>query len=206
MINNNDNSNQSDFQINNVEWDQESQSYKVVTNPNWNIALQTEVYADLINQGFGDEASSSIVGMFNSTRPVYRCSCHSDHTVPGHSFNPCPCFECEMHARRDGVDITKPTASVSLHKNTVHVIGDMIRRNYLSSINELLEGKLVITEKHFADFQFLLRQYGETQNSWTEVADSFDTEDDEFWLALFVLEQFWIDFMLNNPAIQPPSR
>lgn len=202
MFNNNDKNKQP---INNVEWDEESESYKIVPNPAWNLSTQVEAYSDLISQGIDDEMSSSILAMINQARPVYRCSCPTGHQVVGYSFNPCFCHECDMHARRDGVDITKAITSISLHKNTIHVIGDMILRNSLSSINQLLEGKLFITEKHFTDFQFLLRQYGETQKTWTDVTDDFDTEDDQFWLSLFVLEQFWIDFMLNNPNIQPPS-
>lgn len=203
MLNNNDNNK---YPINNVEWDKESESYKVVPNSNWNLSTQVEVYSDLVSQGINDEVSTSILAMINQTRPVYRCSCHSDHEVAGYSFNPCPCFQCEIHARRDGIDITTPISSISLHKNTVHVIGDIIIRNYLSQINQALDGELVITQEHFATFQSLLRHYGETQKSWSEVTDTFQTEDDTFWYSLLVLEQFWIDFMLNNPTIQPPTK
>lgn len=196
--------------INNVEWDQESESYKVVTNPVWNLPTQVEVYSDLVNQGFNDEVSTSILAMINQTRPVYRCSCSSDHQIVGYSFNPCPCHECDIHARRDGVDINAPLSSISLHQNTVHVIGDMIRRNYLQSINDVLPLEYFINIEDFQIFENLLIKYGNSYCSWSQIVDEFEQNDiaaahNNFNVVISILEKFWLDFMLNNPNIQPPS-
>jgi hypothetical protein len=197
--------NNNKYPINKVEWDKQSESYKLVSNSNWNLSTQVEVYSDFVSQGLNDELASSILDMINQTRPVYSCSCYSDHELPGYSFNPCPCFTCEINARRDGFDITEPISSISLHKNTVHVIGNMILTDHLDQINQILNPQHFITKEHFIAFQSLLLHYGETQKSWTEVVDSFQTEDNDFWHSFSVLEQFWIHFMLTNSNIQPPS-
>lgn len=198
------NSNDDKAPINNVEWDEESESYKVVPNPSWDIGTQTEVYSDLIQQGFGDKISTSIIEMLNTVRPVYRCYCviGDSHDVPGYSFNPCPCFDCKMQADREGEDITKPLFSMSLHKNSLHVLGSMIREEYMDQINEkLAEVEFHVTEKHVKDFQFLLSQYGETQKSWNKILDEFEVndseEEDQYWMGLIYLEQFWLHLAYN---------
>ena len=190
-------------QINNkqVKWNSETESYDLVSDPAWDIETEFSLYNSLTHQGLGDEFSAQVLGIFNSKRPVYLCYCHTDHHLKGYTFTPCPCVDCEIVAKSEGFNILEPYDHISLHQNTVHVVGDMIFTNCIDQINNTLGGKLVITKEHFAHFQFLLRQYGETENTWTQVVDDFQTEDDQFWYSLSVLEQFWILFVLNNPVL-----
>lgn len=187
--------------INEVVWDTETETYKVVTNPAWDIEAEIGAYSSLVEQGFGDEVSSSIVSMINQTRPVYPCSCHSQHQIQGYSFIPCPCFDCESLTKANGFEPKEPICSVSLHKNTIHVMGSMIRQNYLAQINEVLKDQLTITNDHLTQFESMLNQYGQSTKSWSDITDSHDTDDDDFWFALTVLEQFWIELTLSysNP-------
>jgi hypothetical protein len=197
------NSKKNPHQINNkqVKWNSETESYDLVSDPAWDIETEFSLYNSLINQGLGDDFSAAVLGIFNAKRPVYPCYCHADHHLRGYTFTPCPCADCEIAAKSEGFNTLEPFDHISLHKNTVHVVGDMIFTNCIDQINDTLGGKLVITKEHFANFQFLLRQYGETEKTWTEVVDDFQTEDEQFWYSLSILENFWIIFVLTNPVI-----
>jgi hypothetical protein len=197
------NSENNPHQINNkqVKWNSETESYDIVSDPAWDIETEFSIYNSLIEQGLGDDFSAAVINMFNASRPVYGCYCPTDHQTLSYTFTPCPCFQCEEMSKLKGFTILEPFDHISLHKNTVHVVGDMIFTNCIEQINQTLGGKLVITKEHFENFQFLLRQYGETEKTWTELVDDFQTEDDDFWYSLSILEQFWIIFVLNNPVI-----
>ena len=197
------NSKKNPHQINNkqVKWNSETESYDLVSDPAWDIETEFLLYNSLIDQGLGDDFSAAVLSIFNAKRPAYLCYCHADHHLRGYTFTPCPCAECEIAAKSEGFNTLEPFDHISLHKNTVHVVGDMIFTNCIDQINDTLGGKLVITKEHFANFQFLLRQYGETEKTWTEVVDDFQTEDEQFWYSLSILENFWIIFVLTNPVI-----
>jgi hypothetical protein len=191
-------------QINNkqVRWNSDTESYDLVSNPDWDIQAEFSLYNSLIDQGLEDDFSSTVVSIFNSYRPVYPCYCHTDHHFRGYTFTPCPCVDCEKVAKSEGFNTLEAYDHISLHKNTVHVVGDMIFKNCIDQINDTLGGKLVVTKEHFENFQMLLLQYGQNEKTWTELIDDLPKWiDDQFWYSLSILEQFWIMFVLNNPLI-----
>lgn len=189
-----------------VIWDPETESYKVVSNPEWDIETEVNIYSSLVQEGITDTLAADIVSMFNATRPVYPCYCHSDHTQIGYGFNPCPCADCEAIARIEGYDISQPSDNIQLHKNTIIVVGDMIKQR-LSAINQTIAvDDRHISEDDFKIFQSLLEQYGKTDQPWSEIIDEMavdprnSSESDQFYAVCAILEYFWIAFVLNNPT------
>lgn len=189
-----------------VVWDFETESYKVISNPEWNIETEINIYSSLIQEGINDTLATEIVSIFNTTRPVYPCYCHTQHRSLGYGFNPCPCADCETIARIEGYDISQPLDNIQLHKNTIHVVGSMIK-NSLSEINKTIaQDDICISEDDFAMFQSLLEDYGKTDLSWSEVLDYIavdprnSSEPDHFYAVAAILEYFWIAFVLQNPT------
>jgi hypothetical protein len=189
-----------------VVWDPETESYKVVSNPEWDIEAEVGIYSSLVQGGVNDALAADIVSMFNTTRPVYPCYCYTEHTEIGYGFNPCPCLKCEKLANAEGYDISEPVDSIQLHKNTVHVVGYMIEQQ-LSRINEVIgSDNIHISEDDFGMFQSLLEDYGKTDLSWSEILDYMavdprnSSDQDHFYAVAAILEYFWIAFVLQNPT------
>jgi len=190
-----------------VVWDPKTESYKVVSNPEWDVETELGIYSSLVNQGASVEFAIDIASMFNTTRPVYPCYCHTEHTAIGYGFNPCPCLRCENLADAEGYNISEAVDNIQLHKNTVHVVGHMIKQQ-LSRINQVIASDNIhISEDDFKTFQSLLEDYGKTDLSWSEILDYMavdprnSSDPDHFYAVAGILEYFWITFVLNNPQL-----
>jgi len=190
-----------------VVWDSETESYKVVSNPEWDIEAEVGIYSSLVQSGVNDTLATDILSMFNTTRPVYPCYCHSEHTEIGYGFNPCPCADCEVIARIEGYNISEALDNIQLHKNAVHVVGHMVKQQ-LSAINQVIASdNIYIFEDDFKMFQSLLEDYGKTDLSWSEILDYMavdprtSSEPDHFYAVAAILEYYWIAFVLKNPTV-----
>jgi len=131
------------FPHQNIEWDPNTESYKIVENPSWDIEKKFQTYLELTEMGMDEKASSEIVKQFSMVKPVYACYCPGsaqgstsiaspleEHTDLKFAFMPCPCVYCEEKAKNEtdlgfalcktkGFDILKPLASISLDEKVV---------------------------------------------------------------------------------------
>lgn len=184
-----------------VQWNSQTESYEVISNPEWDIETEVEIYSSLVNQGVPDKLAVDIVSVFNTTRPVYACYCHTEHQSVGHWFNPCPCADCEAIARIEGYDITQPVDHIQIGKNAVHVVGSMVAKA-LPELNKLISKEgYSISSEDFEMFKSLLRTYAQSEDSWSVVVDSYEPKNDDYYAVTSILENFWIAYVLNNPVI-----
>lgn len=184
-----------------VQWDETTESYKVISNPEWDIEQEIAIYSTLRNKGIDDRLATDVLAVFNSTRPVYRCYCYDGHRDVGYTFNPCPCYDCEQKGKADGFDISEPADHLNLHKNNVKVVGSMVKQKLFEINNVVAVDNIVISPNDLEVFQSFLIEYGKSDLSWSEIVDLHESFDDDFYVIVSILEYFWIAFVLNNPQI-----
>ncbi len=181
-----------------VEWNPDTDSFELVSNPEWDIEAEFDVYSELISQGFNDEDSSAIVSSLSYTRPVYACYCLTDHVAKGFQFIPCFCAQCAFLAKEQGFDVSEPVGHVSLHESTIGFVTEFLL-NALDDINSVITRvDMRITEKDVSLFNTLLIEYGKGTAPWGEVVDSNETENKYYHANVDILEYFFLSFMLNT--------
>lgn len=196
-----------------VQWNSDKEAFELVSDPNWDIETEINIYNALMNKGYGDHLSSTLLAQFNQTRPLYPCYCHTAHKELAYKFQPCFCAECEQVSLLNKIDHFKPLAHTNLSKNSIHVIGSFIKQA-LPELNSILAQEDVeITPQDLQVFQSLLFEYGSTDKTWTEVIDSSSAKEEhypdflQYHSIMTLLEFYWLLYstavdeqIFNNPS------
>jgi len=191
------------FPHQNIEWDPETESYKIVENSSWDIEKKFQTYLELTEMGMDEKASSEIVKQFSMVKPVYGCYCprtsiaapSEEHDYLKFAFMPCPCVYCEEKAKNEtdlgfalcktkGFDILKPLASISLDERVVKkmilsmrtVCETVLAENTWNDLSvSWFSSQLLNSTDEFELFTKMLIRYGETSHcTWRDIVSEFE--------------------------------
>jgi len=209
-----------EFPHQNVVWNSDTESYKIVENPSWDIEKKFQTYLELTQMGMDEKASSEIVKQFSMVKPVFVCYCPGtsiaasleEHVDLRFAFMPCPCACCEEKAKSEmgGFDIRKPLASISLHEEIVTQMVLSMRdvcqvvlaeKDWSDFSVSWFSSQLVNSTDEFELFIKMLIRYGEVSHlTWSDVISEFENSgsiEPHFFASLGEFENHWISYHLH---------